>query len=114
MCKIIEFINGNRRTSIKLLTKYSRNRPENYYHSYLIFIQRFSYQVGILGNAAYFHENAGSDNAPENNLDRRQMMIAFDMRYCWRKELLFSIILLKLPVSLLDIFSLAVVDVWGS
>ncbi|XP_038875219.1 probable plastid-lipid-associated protein 14, chloroplastic [Benincasa hispida] len=37
-------------------------------------------KVGILGNAAYFHENAESDNTSENNLDRRHRMIAFDMR----------------------------------
>lgn len=33
-------------------------------------------QVGILGNAADFHED-GSD---AGSMDRRQMMIAFDMR----------------------------------
>lgn len=37
-------------------------------------------KVGILGNAAYFHENSENDNTTENDLDRRQMMIAFDMR----------------------------------
>ncbi|GMY07498.1 probable plastid-lipid-associated protein 14, chloroplastic [Fagus crenata] len=36
-------------------------------------------KVGILGNAADFNEN-GLNSTLDNNLDRRQMMIAFDMR----------------------------------
>ena len=36
-------------------------------------------KVGILGNAADFYEN-GSNNDSMDNMDRRQMMIAFDMR----------------------------------
>lgn len=40
----------------------------------------FTKQVGILGNAADFHED-GSDSGSMDNMDRRQMMIAFDMRY---------------------------------
>lgn len=39
-----------------------------------------SYQVGILGSAADFYEDR-PDGTMDNNLDRRQMMIAFDMRY---------------------------------
>jgi hypothetical protein len=41
-----------------------------------VFIQ----QVGILGNAADFFED-GSYSGSMDNMDRRQMMIAFDMRY---------------------------------
>ncbi|KAG6655947.1 probable plastid-lipid-associated protein 14, chloroplastic isoform X1 [Carya illinoinensis] len=37
-------------------------------------------KVGILGNAADFYENSSNSSALDNNLDRRQMMIAFDMR----------------------------------
>lgn len=40
----------------------------------------FDYQVGILGNAADFYED-GSNSGSMDNMDRRQMMIAFDMRY---------------------------------
>lgn len=40
----------------------------------------FAYQVGILGNAADFYED-GSNSSSVDNMDRRQMMIAFDMRY---------------------------------
>ncbi|KAL1344300.1 hypothetical protein HN51_018149 [Arachis hypogaea] len=36
-------------------------------------------KVGILGNAADFYED-GSNNDSMDNMDRRQMMIAFDMR----------------------------------
>ncbi|XP_028789412.1 probable plastid-lipid-associated protein 14, chloroplastic isoform X1 [Neltuma alba] len=36
-------------------------------------------KVGILGNAADFYED-GSDTASVDSMDRRQMMIAFDMR----------------------------------
>lgn len=39
------------------------------------------FQVGILGNAADFVEDGASGSTPDNNLKRRQMMIAFDMRY---------------------------------
>ncbi|KAB1205034.1 putative plastid-lipid-associated protein 14, chloroplastic [Morella rubra] len=37
-------------------------------------------KVGILGNAADFYQNDSNSGPLENNLDRRQMMIAFDMR----------------------------------
>ncbi|XP_022140871.1 probable plastid-lipid-associated protein 14, chloroplastic [Momordica charantia] len=37
-------------------------------------------KVGILGNASYFHEHAENYSTSENSFDRRQMMIAFDMR----------------------------------
>ncbi|RZC18043.1 putative plastid-lipid-associated protein 14, chloroplastic isoform B [Glycine soja] len=37
-------------------------------------------KVGILGNAADFYKD-GSNGSSLDNLDRRQMMIAFDMRY---------------------------------
>ncbi|KAK4741773.1 hypothetical protein SAY87_025361 [Trapa incisa] len=37
-------------------------------------------KVGILGNAADFFEDSLDIGSMENNMDRRQMMIAFDMR----------------------------------
>ncbi|KAE8733873.1 putative plastid-lipid-associated protein 14 [Hibiscus syriacus] len=37
-------------------------------------------KVGILGNAADFYENGPSGSALDSKVDRRQMMIAFDMR----------------------------------
>ncbi|XP_047325718.1 probable plastid-lipid-associated protein 14, chloroplastic [Impatiens glandulifera] len=37
-------------------------------------------KVGILGNAADFYDSNLSDNNVDANMDRRQMMIAFDMR----------------------------------
>ncbi len=37
-------------------------------------------QVGILGNTADFYEK-GHNSSALDNLDRRVMMIAFDMRY---------------------------------
>ncbi|KAM6586601.1 hypothetical protein CsatA_009206 [Cannabis sativa] len=37
-------------------------------------------KVGILGNAADFYEEGPNSGAPDNNIKRRQMMIAFDMR----------------------------------
>ncbi|KAM3681982.1 hypothetical protein ACJW31_12G037900 [Castanea mollissima] len=37
-------------------------------------------KVGILGNASDFYENGLNSSTLDNNLDRRQMMIAFDMR----------------------------------
>ncbi|KAK2654235.1 hypothetical protein Ddye_014091 [Dipteronia dyeriana] len=37
-------------------------------------------KVGILGNAADFYEVGSSNNTVDNNIVRRQMMIAFDMR----------------------------------
>ncbi|XWS50370.1 hypothetical protein CRYUN_Cryun12cG0082200 [Craigia yunnanensis] len=37
-------------------------------------------KVGILGNAADFYEDGPNGSALEGNMDRRQMMIAFDMR----------------------------------
>lgn len=37
-------------------------------------------KVGILGNAADFYESSPNSSGMEINLDRRQMMIAFDMR----------------------------------
>ncbi|KAL5719186.1 putative plastid-lipid-associated protein 14 [Ranunculus cassubicifolius] len=37
-------------------------------------------KVGILGNAADFYESSFSKGAVENNIERRQNMIAFDMR----------------------------------
>ncbi|CAN1267717.1 Probable plastid-lipid-associated protein 14, chloroplastic [Linum perenne] len=37
-------------------------------------------KVGILGNAADFYEDGQTGTTLDNNLDRRQMMIAFDMR----------------------------------
>ncbi|KAK3218228.1 hypothetical protein Dsin_012198 [Dipteronia sinensis] len=36
--------------------------------------------VGILGNAADFYEDGPSSNTLDNNIVRRQMMIAVDMR----------------------------------
>ncbi|KAF4399101.1 hypothetical protein G4B88_023695 [Cannabis sativa] len=39
-----------------------------------------STKVGILGNAADFYEEGPNSGAPDNNIKRRQMMIAFDMR----------------------------------
>jgi hypothetical protein len=38
-----------------------------------------TFQVGILGNAADFYEDG--PNSSTLDMDRRQMMIAFDMRY---------------------------------
>ena len=38
-------------------------------------------QVGILGNAADFYKDGQTATTLDSNLDRRQMMIAFDMRY---------------------------------
>ncbi|KAB5524130.1 hypothetical protein DKX38_021879 [Salix brachista] len=38
-------------------------------------------KVGILGNAADFYEDGPNSSTLDNNMDRRQMMIAFDMRY---------------------------------
>ncbi|MBA0657302.1 hypothetical protein Goklo_009596, partial [Gossypium klotzschianum] len=38
-------------------------------------------KVGILGNAADFYEDGSNRSASDSNMDRRQMMIAFDMRY---------------------------------
>ncbi|XP_073261000.1 probable plastid-lipid-associated protein 14, chloroplastic isoform X2 [Populus alba] len=37
-------------------------------------------KVGILGNAADFYEDGPNSSTMDNNMDRRQMMIAFDMR----------------------------------
>lgn len=37
-------------------------------------------KVGILGNAADFYEDGPNSSTLDNNMDRRQMMIAFDMR----------------------------------
>ncbi|XP_058206172.1 probable plastid-lipid-associated protein 14, chloroplastic [Rhododendron vialii] len=37
-------------------------------------------KVGILGNAADFYDDNPSNNSMDANMDRRQMMIAFDMR----------------------------------
>ncbi|PPR95929.1 hypothetical protein GOBAR_AA24742 [Gossypium barbadense] len=37
-------------------------------------------KVGILGNAADFYEDGPNRSASDSNMDRRQMMIAFDMR----------------------------------
>ncbi|OMO88395.1 hypothetical protein CCACVL1_08415 [Corchorus capsularis] len=37
-------------------------------------------KVGILGNAADFYEDGPTGSALEGNMDRRRMMIAFDMR----------------------------------
>ncbi|KAJ0042279.1 hypothetical protein Pint_17713 [Pistacia integerrima] len=36
--------------------------------------------VGILGNAADFYEDGPNSSTLDNNMDRRRMMIAFDMR----------------------------------
>lgn len=46
-------------------------------------------QVGILGNAADFHEEGSIISTVDSSLDRRQMMIAFDMRCGWKKQLSF-------------------------
>ncbi|XP_042485988.1 probable plastid-lipid-associated protein 14, chloroplastic isoform X2 [Macadamia integrifolia] len=37
-------------------------------------------KVGILGNAADFYDNTPNNSAMDGNMERRQMMIAFDMR----------------------------------
>ncbi|KAJ4956229.1 hypothetical protein NE237_013012 [Protea cynaroides] len=37
-------------------------------------------KVGILGNAVDFYDNTQNNSAMDGNMDRRQMMIAFDMR----------------------------------
>nr|TKS17340.1 hypothetical protein D5086_0000014240 [Populus alba] len=37
-------------------------------------------KVGTLGNAADFYEDGPNSSTLDNNMDRRQMMIAFDMR----------------------------------
>ena len=37
-------------------------------------------QVGILGNTADFYEDSPNGGTMDANMDRRQMMIAFDMR----------------------------------
>ncbi|XP_062120173.1 probable plastid-lipid-associated protein 14, chloroplastic [Humulus lupulus] len=37
-------------------------------------------KVGILGNAADFYEDGTNTGTPDDNIKRRQMMIAFDMR----------------------------------
>ncbi|XP_068659483.1 probable plastid-lipid-associated protein 14, chloroplastic isoform X2 [Aristolochia californica] len=37
-------------------------------------------KVGILGNASDFHDNSPNNSTVEGNAERRQMMIAFDMR----------------------------------
>ncbi|BFG23518.1 hypothetical protein CerSpe_097920 [Prunus speciosa] len=37
-------------------------------------------KVGILGNAADFYDDSPNCGTADNNMDRRQMMIAFDMR----------------------------------
>ncbi|KAM0938473.1 putative non-specific serine/threonine protein kinase [Dioscorea sansibarensis] len=37
-------------------------------------------KVGILGNAVDFYENNTNSSATDGNIDRRQLMIAFDMR----------------------------------
>ncbi|XP_031274867.1 probable plastid-lipid-associated protein 14, chloroplastic isoform X1 [Pistacia vera] len=37
-------------------------------------------KVGILGNAADFYEDGPNSSTLDNNMDRRRMMIAFDMR----------------------------------
>lgn len=42
-------------------------------------------QVGILGNAADFYEEGSIISTVDSSLDRRQMMIAFDMRCGWKK-----------------------------
>lgn len=47
----------------------------------IIFMFLEPYQVGILGNAADFYDDNPSTSSMEANMDRRQMMIAFDMRY---------------------------------
>jgi hypothetical protein len=39
-----------------------------------------SFQVGILGNAADFHDGDPSNSTVSSNSERRKMMIAFDMR----------------------------------
>jgi hypothetical protein len=39
-----------------------------------------SFQVGILGNAADFHDSDPSNSTVSSNSERRKMMIAFDMR----------------------------------
>lgn len=48
------------------------------------------FQVGILGNAADFYEDGSSSTSStlDNNLGRRQMMIAFDMRYIMKNKLI--------------------------
>lgn len=46
----------------------------------------FYFQVGILGNAADFYEDGLTSATVDNNIDRRQMMIAFDMRYDVEKD----------------------------
>lgn len=39
------------------------------------------HQVGILGNASDFYDNSLNNSTLESNTERRQLMIAFDMRY---------------------------------
>ncbi|KAK3218344.1 hypothetical protein Dsin_012314 [Dipteronia sinensis] len=46
----------------------------------LLAIAAYSY-IGILGNAADFYEDGSSSNTLDNNIVKRQMMIAFDMGY---------------------------------
>lgn len=46
-------------------------------------IYYFIFQVGILGNAADFNEDGSDGSSADTNTKRRQMMIAFDMRYCF-------------------------------
>lgn len=41
----------------------------------------FISQVGILGNAADFYEEGPNNSTFDSGKKRRQMMIAFDMRY---------------------------------
>ena len=50
------------------------------------------YQVGILGNAADFIEKDPNNSTLDVNMDRRQMMIAFDMRYAVGSKLRFTYI----------------------
>lgn len=40
--------------------------------------------MGILGNAADFQDCSIEDSNVDSSLDRRKMMIAFDMRYFMR------------------------------
>lgn len=47
-----------------------------------------NFQVGILGNAADFSEDQSVGTV--DGMDRRQMMIAFDMRYKGVPDFLFS------------------------
>ena len=55
--------------------------PFMVYSCLYIAFKILAFQVGILGNAADFYENGLNSSTLDNNQDRRQMMIAFDMRY---------------------------------